>query len=300
MAWFGRRWSCDTRPQPRVIDFFSRQLANPSVTKLADVASDGCASDKGVIVLVQNGGGCLILCLLVASEGSSMFFTTRARFLAGGFSATLFLAGSSGAGLACERPAIREATPADVRAYFENQHKTVLTLLGYSAADYEDKAALLARATELLERADPKTTIVNIGATPDGIGAVYELAKKKGFTTSGIVSTQARDSKASLSPCVDVVFFVKDASWGGFLEGTERLSPTSAAMVDASDRIVAIGGGEVSRDELIAAKRAGKDVTFIPADMNHTIARERALKRGQPVPTDFRGAAGVAFGGAPR
>jgi hypothetical protein len=193
----------------------------------------------------------------------------------------------------------RDATPAEIRAYFTNQHKTVLTLFGYSAADYEDKAALIAHATEILDRANSKTTIVNIGATTEGIGVVYELAKKKGFATSGIVSTQARESKASISPCVDVVFFVKDATWGGFLEGTERLSPTSAAMVEVSDRLVAIGGGEVARDELIAAKRAGKDVRFIPADMNHAIARERALKRGEPVPTDFRGAAGAVFGSAP-
>ncbi len=194
---------------------------------------------------------------------------------------------------------IREATPAEIRAYFKDQRKTVLTLLGYSAAEYEDKAALVAHATEILDGADPKTTILNIGATTDGVGVVYELAKKKGFTTSGIVSTQARESKASISTCVDVVFFVKDASWGGFLEGTELLSPTSAAMVDVSDRIVAIGGGEVARDEFIAAKRAGKNVTFIAADMNHAIARDRALQKGQPAPTDFRGAAGVAFDRAP-
>ena len=92
------------------------------------------------------------------------------------------------------------------------------------------------------------------------------------------------------------MFFVKDASWGGFVKGTESLSPTSAAMVEVSDRLVAIGGGEVTRDELVAAKRAGKDVHFIAADMNHAIARERALKRGQPVPTDFRGAAYAALG----
>ena len=153
---------------------------------------------------------------------------------------------------------IQEATPAEIRAYFKDQHKTVLTLLGYSAAEYEDKAALAAHATEILDRVDPKTTILNIGATPDGIGVVYEMAKKKGFTTSGIVSTQARENKVSLSTCVDVVFFVKDASWGGFLEGTERLSPTSAVMVDVSDQIVAVGGGDVARDELIAAKRAAR------------------------------------------
>ena len=93
---------------------------------------------------------------------------------------------------------------------------------------------------------------------PQGIGAVYDLAKRQGFLTSGIVSTQAKESKAALSPQVDIVFYVKDDTWGGLLPGTERLSSTSTAMVENSDVIVAIGGGEVARDELIAAKRLGK------------------------------------------
>ena len=143
----------------------------------------------------------------------------------------------------------------------------------------------------------PRTTIVNIGATPDGIGRVYDLAKQRGFTTSGIVSTQARQSGATISPCVDVVFFVPDSSWGGFVEDTGRLSPTSAAIVDVSDRLVAIGGGEVTRDELTGATRAGKNIRFIPADMNHRIARDRAVKRGLTPPSDFRGAADAVFGG---
>jgi hypothetical protein len=66
-------------------------------------------------------------------------------------------------------------------------------------------------------------------------------------------------------------------------------------MVENSDVLVAIGGGEVARDELNAGRRLGKKVQFIPADMNHEIARERARKRGEPAPTDFRGAAGAVF-----
>jgi hypothetical protein len=66
-------------------------------------------------------------------------------------------------------------------------------------------------------------------------------------------------------------------------------------MVENSDVIVAIGGGEVSRDELIAAKRMDKKVQFIPADMNHEVVREAARKRGQLAPTDFRGAAETVF-----
>ena len=37
---------------------------------------------------------------------------------------------------------------------------------------------MLAGAERVLSEFDPGRTIVNIGATPDGIGAVYELAKR--------------------------------------------------------------------------------------------------------------------------
>src|SRR5262245_49869617 len=189
----------------------------------------------------------------------------------------------------------KSATVEEIEAFFKGKQKTVLTFIGYSGAGYEDEAWMLKEAERVLGEYDPAKTIVNIGATPDGIGAVYEAAKRKGFLTSGIVSTQAKANRVGLSQCVDFVFYVKDAAWGGFLPGTETLSPTSTAMVEASDAIVAIGGGEVARDELIAAKRSGKYVQFIPADMNHRIAEERALKRGQPAPTDFRGVAATAF-----
>lgn len=202
--------------------------------------------------------------------------------------------------LACTTPGcspsmIRESTPQDIRAFFKSKNMSVLTFLGYSDAEYEKKALMLEQAAQILARFDPAKTIINIGATPEGIGAVYEIAKRKGFMTSGIVSTQAKESKVTLSTFVDVVFYVKDDTWGGFLPGTEKLSPTSAAMVENSDVLVAIGGGEVARDELIAATRLGKRVQFIPADMNHRIALKNALKKAQPAPTDFRGAAATLY-----
>ncbi len=154
---------------------------------------------------------------------------------------------------------------------------------------------MLASAERVLSELDAGRTIVNIGATPDGIGAVYELAKRKGFVTTGIVSVQAMRSNVPLSPYVDYVFYVEDATWGGYLEGTERLSPTSEAMVENSSIVVGIGGGEVARDELLEARRSGKAVRFLPADMNHEKARENARRKGLPPPTDFRGAAHLAF-----
>lgn len=191
---------------------------------------------------------------------------------------------------------VREAAPAQVQAWFKAQRRSVLTFVGYSGAEYQDRAAMLAAADRVLRAADPKRTLVNIGATADGIGSVYELARQRGFATAGIVSTRARAQNVRLADCVDVVFYVPDDTWGGLLPGTQTLSPTSQAMVAVSHRLVAIGGGEVARDELRAARAAGKPVRFVPADFHHGLARDRAWRRGQEVPTDFRGAAHLEFG----
>lgn len=190
---------------------------------------------------------------------------------------------------------VNDATVDDIKTFFDNLKKDVVTFVGYSGADYEDKAVMLEKAGYILDEFDPSVTIVNIGATPEGIGAVYELAKRRGFTTTGIVSTQAKKYDAELSPYVDYVFYVEDTTWGGFIEGGDRLSPTSAAMVENSDVLIGIGGGEVGRDELMAAKRSGKKVRFIPAEMNHQKAREKTQKKGLPAPTNFGGAAAEAF-----
>lgn len=190
----------------------------------------------------------------------------------------------------CDGPLeAREATAGDIRDFIAARNMTVLTFTGYSGSGYEDPEAMLRAAAGILDSADPARTLINIGATSAGIGAVYELAKNRGFTTIGIVSVLARDEKTELSKCVDHVFFVRDESWGGVMPGTDKLSPTSAAIVETGTTFVAIGGGDVARDEMLAARRAGKKVTFIPADMNHRIAIEKARKKGLPEPTDFRG-----------
>jgi hypothetical protein len=188
----------------------------------------------------------------------------------------------------------RPSTPEQVKAYFDRQDKTVLTFMGYSGAGYEDPESVRRAAEAILARHDPAKTIVNLGGTAEGIGSVYEIAKARGFATSGIVSTEAARTQTPLSPHVDTLFFVEDTSWGGMVDG--RLSPTSEAMVAASDILVAIGGGEIARDELLAAKQRGKAVEFIPADMNHEAAIAKARTRDTPLPTDFRGAVHEAFG----
>jgi hypothetical protein len=193
-------------------------------------------------------------------------------------------------------PVIVEADPEAVAAAFEERGKLVVTFSGYSGSGYEDEAAMLERARALLAEYDPESTIVNIGATVDGIGAVYEVASGMGFETTGIVSSQAREAQATFSPFADRVYVIPDELWGGRVEGTDRLSPTSEAMVDVSDVFLSIGGGEVTRDELLAARAQGKEVRFFAADLNHQRALDRAERRGEEPPTDFRGAAHGALG----
>ena len=188
-----------------------------------------------------------------------------------------------------------DATPAQVSSFFKAQKKTVLTFLGYSGAGYQNPKAMLDAARRVLAQYNPSRTIVNIGATAEGIGAVYELAVQGGFATTGIVSTLARANGVALAPCAQRVFFVEDTTWGGVMPGSRSLSPTSKAMLAASHTIVAIGGGEVARDEFLAARQTGRKTRFIAADMNHQAAIDKALKKGQLAPTDFRGALAAAL-----
>ena len=205
----------------------------------------------------------------------------------------LFLA--SGASECAMPKQVEEKTPQQVHEFFRAQHRKVVSFFGYSGAEYEDHAGMLAQARQALSHFDPHKTIVNVGATGVGIGAVYELAKEKGFTTTGIVSSQAREQDVPLSPSVDYVFYVQDSTWGGYLPGTAKLSPTSEAMVNSSDVLIAIGGGDVARDELLEARRRKKDVKFFPADMSHRLARDAAASKNKPEPTDFRGAVHMAL-----
>ncbi len=207
-----------------------------------------------------------------------------------------FMSPAAAAPLACKGPAqLHTGDSATIARHLKATGKQVLTFVGYSWAGYQDPDALMREAGRILDRHDPARTLINSGGTAEGIGQIYELAKGKGFETLGIVSSLARQEQVPLSPCVDSVFFVPDSTWGGELPQGKGLSPTSSAMVRNSDALVSIGGGEIARDELLAARRAGKPVTFIPADMNHKLAREKARLKGLPEPKDFGGAAAAAL-----
>lgn len=193
-------------------------------------------------------------------------------------------------------PATQRATLRGIRAWLARRgDPQVLTFVGYSGAGYEDPQAMLGHAARVLIANDPANTVINIGGTVQGIGAVYALARSRGFTTIGIVSSLAQGEGVLLAPCADRVFFIADKTWGGADPASGKLSPTSAATVAVSSRMVGIGGGEIGRDELLAAQRAGKPVVFHPADLRHQAAIDKARQRGEPPPTDFRGAAHLAM-----
>ena len=186
-------------------------------------------------------------------------------------------------------------SPAETQAFIKNLGKRVLTFFGYSV-NYENEEAMLAIVKRGLAKIPPDAVLINIGATASGIGAVYPLAKAMGFTTTGIVSSLAAKHIENISEAVDHVCFVSDTQWGGKLAGSNQLSPTSQAMVACSDVMVAIGGGEVTRDELTAGRALGRPVYFYPAEVSHQQLIQRAHKMNAPLPRSFWGAAHEVFG----
>ena len=188
--------------------------------------------------------------------------------------------------------------PVKAQTFFSVQGKTVLTFLGFSTA-YENENTMLQTVRFILSGYSPETTLVNIGATKGGIGAAYSLAKSLGFTTSGIVSTRALKDVEQISSAVDFICFIEDNQWGGKLPDSDALSPTSEAMVSCSDVMIGIGGGEITRDEMLAGKERGKPVYFYPAEVSHQWAIQRAKRKGLPLPDSFWGEAHEVFGTQP-
>lgn len=189
-----------------------------------------------------------------------------------------------------------QMTAAEAIAFIRGRGKTVLTFFGYSGRHYEDDRAMLQIAKDVLSDHSPETTLVNIGATKVGVGEVYPLAKSLGFVTTGVVSIRALKYPEDISEAVDHICFVLDNQWGGKLPDSDKLSPTSEAMVACSDVLVAIGGNEISRDELLAGQALGKPIQYYPAEMSHDWAIRYAKKQGLPPPESFLGAVHEVFG----
>lgn len=188
-----------------------------------------------------------------------------------------------------------EMTPEEAIRFFKGRDKTVLTFYGYSV-EYQYKQAMLNIVREVLSQYSPQITLVTMGATVGGVGAAYPLAKSMGFETAGIVSSNAIEHPEAISDAVDHVCFIKDDQWGGKLPNSNELSPTSKAMVTCSDILVAIGGNDIARDELLEGQAQGKLVYYYPAEMDHETAIQRAKESGAPMPESFMGSVDEVFG----
>jgi hypothetical protein len=185
-------------------------------------------------------------------------------------------------------------TPDETRVFFESQGKTVITFFGYSI-EYENEKAMQEIVKDVLSRYSPEAFLINVGATSGGIGATYPIAKSLGFKTTGIVSTLALQYLDNISGAVDRVCFVTDDQWGGKLPDSNDLSPTSRAIIECTDILIGIGGGEISRDELVAGSERGKPVHFYPAEISHTLLILRAQKMNLPPPVSYWGPAHEIF-----
>jgi hypothetical protein len=182
---------------------------------------------------------------------------------------------------------IIEASPERAIEEIKNRGKKVATFIGFSGQGYENPELVLKQLDAILDGLDAKNTLINIGGTPDGIGILYERAKQRGFETIGIVSSLSE--VGWLSPYVDRIYLIKDKVWGGFINGSKVLAPTSRAIVAVTDLVFAIGGGVIGRDEFLSLIEKGVPATYIKALANKAKAIARAVKANKPEPTEFRG-----------
>jgi hypothetical protein len=186
--------------------------------------------------------------------------------------------------------------PEEAISFIKSLGKTLLTFYGYSGMGYENENEVLRIARNALSSYQPGNTLVIIGGTEVGVGAIYPLAKSMGFETAGILTTEALEYPDEISSSVDHVCFIRDSQYGGKLPNSNELCPTSKAMVACSDILIAIGGNNISRDELLEGKRQGKPVHYFPAEMNHARAIRRAKYLKLSPPESFLGSVHEVFG----
>lgn len=154
--------------------------------------------------------------------------------------------------------------------------KHVMVFTGYSGLGYADIGALHESLESVLRQSIEKFGINNLivvsGATTDGIGTVYSIAKKWGLKTLGVVSEQAREYGHISEDCDDVIY-VPDpaASWKVLDEnGNSYMTYLSSSKEDISrtGEILAFGGGDVTVSELEEAKKLESKFTayghFLP------------------------------------
>jgi hypothetical protein len=139
--------------------------------------------------------------------------------------------------------------------------KRVVVFGGFSGLGYEDvnqlETTIKNKLNEEIKQYGIENVVVVSGATSDGIGKCYEVAKSLGLETYGIVS-EAGKEYGSDKYC-DKVFFVPDPknTW-------QVMSPTGDSyMVDIAQKngvLAYYGGGDVAVAEIKEAKNKKIDI----------------------------------------
>lgn len=192
-------------------------------------------------------------------------------------------------------------TTDEVRRFFASRGRHVVSFAGFGELGYEEDGIVERILPGVLSGWAPAEVIVNCGTLlraggQDGIARVSEVAKRMGIETSGIHPGVALDFSEThcVSPHEDHVFFVDDATWGGFLTEDGQASPTLQVILDVSHELVVIGGGKHAADELRAFFQQGKAVRYFPAEMNRRTTSEWCARAGVEI-GDLRGAAFSAW-----
>jgi hypothetical protein len=176
-----------------------------------------------------------------------------------------------------EQDATDPLTADEIIKLIKLKEKKIFTLFGYSVLGYESKEEMLRVAEEELSKLSRDEWVIAIGATEEGIGACYEIAKKLSFETIGIVSTQALSYSGKFSDFVDMIYIVNDELWGGYIPGTKKIAETTKVFLSVSDYILALGGGSNTAVTLTVANEISLPFTYIPFDMNHALAEKRGI-----------------------
>lgn len=174
----------------------------------------------------------------------------------------------------------------DIFKQLREKHRAthVVTFLGYTG---QHSVEALQKLHELAEIALSKfehqkeRTIVNFCAcTCVGIGTVCEIAHRKGFITTGIVTGQEQRTECPTADgIVDYLVRVTNAEQtGGGRWRTNKLDPVSEATVRVSDWIIALGGGAVVSDMLSVAIERGKEVISLDTKLGFRGKSSQAYK----------------------
>ncbi|WP_163833611.1 hypothetical protein [Spartinivicinus ruber] len=168
------------------------------------------------------------------------------------------------------------AKHAEVKTTIENitANKRVIVFSGYSGLGYADATVyaefnepyldLENTLSEILdkeiERYGKDNIVVVAGATEEGIGTVYGVAKSKNLTTLGIVSEEAEKYNVPIAEDCDNHVYVPDPSgtWK-VLDPNGESYMVNVAKGNASykGKFYSLGGGDVTVTELQEAKSLG-------------------------------------------